>query len=57
MNAVSVQQDVKLFRKVLGTLNEAQRRWVVGREALRHGRGGELNVRANEGQLTDDEQG
>ena len=40
MNVVSVQQDVKLFRKVLGTLNEAQRRWVVGREALRHGRGG-----------------
>jgi len=40
MNAVSVQQDVTLFRKVLGTLNEAQRRWVVGREALRHGRGG-----------------
>src|SRR6202050_1958479 len=40
MNVVSVQQDVKLFRKVLGTLNEAQRRRVVGREALRHGRGG-----------------
>jgi hypothetical protein len=35
-----IQQDVTLFRKVLGTLNEAQRRWVVGREALRHGRGG-----------------
>ncbi len=29
-----------LFRKVLGTLNEAQRRWLVGREALRGGRGG-----------------
>src|SRR5580704_5154816 len=40
MSAVSVQQDVTLFRKVLRTLNEAQRRWVVGREALRHGRGG-----------------
>jgi hypothetical protein len=40
MNAVSVQRDITLFRKVLGTLNEAQRRWLVGREALRHGRGG-----------------
>src|SRR5437870_13146038 len=29
-----------LFRKVLSTLNEAQRRWLVGREALRRGRGG-----------------
>jgi|GEM_PF-6674068 len=40
MNAVSVQRDITLFRKVLRTLNEAQRRWVVGREAIRHGRGG-----------------
>jgi hypothetical protein len=34
------RQDQRLFRKVLGTLNEAQRRWLVGREALRLGRGG-----------------
>ena len=40
MNAVSVQRDITLFRKVLGTLNEARRRWLVGREALRHRRGG-----------------
>src|ERR1700689_716446 len=40
MNAASTQRDVCLFRKVLRTLNEAQRRWLVGREALRHGRGG-----------------
>ena len=40
MNAAGIQQDVTLFRKVLRTLNEAQRRWLVGREALRHGRGG-----------------
>ena len=40
MNAASTQRDVSLFRKVLRTLNEAQRRWLVGREALRHGRGG-----------------
>lgn len=40
MNAASIQVDVTLFRKVLRTLNEAQRRWLVGREALRHGRGG-----------------
>src|SRR5580698_8014005 len=40
MSAGSVQQEVTLFRKVLGTLNEAQRRWLVGREALRFGRGG-----------------
>src|SRR5260221_6372613 len=40
MNAVSDQQDVTLFRKVLGTLNDAQRRWVVGREGLRRGGGG-----------------
>jgi len=36
----NTQRDVSLFRKVLRTLNEAQRRWLVGREALRHGRGG-----------------
>jgi Rhodopirellula transposase DDE domain len=40
MNMVSAKQDVALFRKVLGTLNEAQRRWLAGREALRRGRGG-----------------
>ena len=40
MNTVAAQQDVALFRKVLGALNEAQRRWLVGREALRQGRGG-----------------
>ncbi len=36
----SVNQDALLFKRILGALNEAQRRWVVGREALRHGRGG-----------------
>ena len=40
MSAAGVREDFKFFRKVLRTLNEAQRRWVVGREALRHGRGG-----------------
>ncbi len=40
MNASSTKQDTALFRKVLSTLNEAQRRWLVGREALRRGRGG-----------------
>jgi Rhodopirellula transposase DDE domain len=40
MNAVSVRQDTALFRKILRTANEAQRRWLVGREALRRGRGG-----------------
>ena len=40
MNSIGAQQDTTLFRKVLGTLNEAQRRWLVGREALRCGRGG-----------------
>ena len=40
MNASSIKQDTGLFRRVLGTLNEAQRRWLVGREALRRGRGG-----------------
>jgi len=39
MNAASIRQDTSLFRKVLRTLNEGQRR-LVGREALRHGRGG-----------------
>jgi hypothetical protein len=40
MSTASDRQDKGLFRKVLGTLNEAQRRWLVGREALRLGRGG-----------------
>src|SRR6266849_4233191 len=40
MEPGNAKQDSRLFRKVLGTLNEAQRRWLVGREALRHGRGG-----------------
>jgi hypothetical protein len=40
MNSIGAQQDTTLFRKVLVTLNEAQRRWLVGREALRCGRGG-----------------
>ena len=40
MNTASTGQDGTLFRKVLRTLNEAQRRWLVGREALRYGRGG-----------------
>jgi hypothetical protein len=40
MSSTGVQHDTTLFRKVLGTLNEAQRRWLVGREALRRGRGG-----------------
>jgi hypothetical protein len=37
---MSVAQDIALLRKILSTLNEAQRRWLVGREALRYGRGG-----------------
>src|SRR5713101_8204477 len=40
MKTASIKQDMSLFRKVLRTLNEAQRRWLVGREALRRGRGG-----------------
>jgi hypothetical protein len=40
MSTASDRQEKGLFRKVLGTLNEAQRRWLVGREALRLGRGG-----------------
>ena len=40
MSSTGVQHDTTLFRKVLGSLNEAQRRWLVGREALRRGRGG-----------------
>jgi Rhodopirellula transposase DDE domain len=40
MSSIGAQQDATLFRKVLVTLNEAQRRWLVGREALRCGRGG-----------------
>jgi Rhodopirellula transposase DDE domain len=40
MSSTGVRQDMTLLRKVLVTLNEAQRRWLVGREALRCGRGG-----------------
>ena len=40
MNATSVKQDTGVLLKVLATLNEAPRRWLVGREALRLGRGG-----------------
>ena len=40
MQAHEAQQDSKVIQKVMGTLNEAQRRWMVGREALRLGRGG-----------------
>src|SRR6058998_2666342 len=40
MNGSSIKRDATFFRKVLETLNEAQRRWFVGREALRRGRGG-----------------
>ncbi|MGC9293646.1 MAG: ISAzo13 family transposase, partial [Acidobacteriaceae bacterium] len=40
MSVSDVKQDVVLLQKVLVTLNEAQRRWLVGREALRCGRGG-----------------
>jgi hypothetical protein len=40
MSSIGIQRDTTLFRKVLVTLNEAQRRWLVGREALRSGRGG-----------------
>jgi Rhodopirellula transposase DDE domain len=37
---MSVTQDITLLRRILSTLNEAQRRWLVGREALRCGQGG-----------------
>jgi hypothetical protein len=40
MAASTSDRDTSLFRKILGTLNEAQRRWLAGREALRQGRGG-----------------
>jgi hypothetical protein len=40
MQASNAKQDTKLLQRVMGTLNEAQRRWLVGREALRCGRGG-----------------
>jgi hypothetical protein len=40
MNTASLKQDTDLFRKILGAVNESQRRWLVGREALRQGRGG-----------------
>ncbi|PYV05014.1 MAG: ISAzo13 family transposase [Acidobacteria bacterium] len=36
----SVNQDASLFKRILGALDEGQRRWLVGREALRLGRGG-----------------
>src|SRR5438067_12934134 len=40
MQASDAKRDSKLLQRVMGTLNEAQRRWLVGREALRRGRGG-----------------
>jgi hypothetical protein len=40
MPASDAKRDSKLLQRVMGTLNEAQRRWLVGREALRGGRGG-----------------
>ena len=40
MSPASVARDVGLLRKILPALNESQRRWLVGREALRCGRGG-----------------
>lgn len=40
MNVTDVSRDITLLQKILTTLNEAQRRWLVGREALRCGRGG-----------------
>ena len=40
MQPSDAKRDSKLFQRVMGTLNEAQRRWLVGREALRGGRGG-----------------
>ena len=40
MQASDAKRDSKLLQRVMGTLNEAQRRWLVGREALRGGRGG-----------------
>jgi len=49
MQAQNILQDSKLFQKVLGTLNEAQRRWLVGREAVRLGRGGIQRMVENSG--------
>jgi len=40
MQASDAKRDTNLFQRVIETLNEAQRRWLVGREALRCGRGG-----------------
>src|SRR5207253_11140403 len=40
MQASDAKRDSKLLQRVMGTLNEAQRRLLVGREALRCGRGG-----------------
>ena len=40
MQASDAKRDSNLFQRVIETLNEAQRRWLVGREALRCGRGG-----------------
>lgn len=40
MGVAASTRDGALFRRILVTLNEAQRRWLVGREALRSGRGG-----------------
>ena len=40
MSAAEVKRDTGYFRKVLKALDEGQRRWLVGREALMGGRGG-----------------
>ena len=40
MSAAEVMRDTGYFRKVLKALDEGQRRWLVGREALLRGRGG-----------------
>jgi len=37
---ISLDQDASLFKRILGALDEGQRRWLVAREALRLGRGG-----------------
>ena len=37
---MAAERDAKLFLRVLRTLNEAQARWYVAREALAVGRGG-----------------
>src|SRR5260370_26720487 len=40
MGVAGIRQERALLRKVFEALNEAQRRWLAGREALRCGRGG-----------------